>query len=133
MKKYLYVISLSLLILTGCVNDRMSNNSNKNEDTKVIESAGVTEDKNVGVFQFTNASLVWKDNKWSLEVTVTNTSDVNQKLSYFVVEFYAEDTLVTSVNSLSDSTIKAHEATSLHITSNEDLSNITKVNYKVER
>ena len=133
MKKYLFVITLSILILTGCVNDRMSNNSKNNEDTKVIESAGVTEDKNVSVFQFTNASLIWKNNKWSLEVTVTNTSDVDQKLSYFVVEFYAEDTLVTSVNSLSASTIKAHEATSLHITSNEDLSNITKVIYKVER
>ena len=133
MKKYLFVISLSLLILTGCVNDRISSNHNNNEDTKVIDSVGVTEDKNVGVFQFTNASLTWKDNKWSLEAIVTNTSDIDQKLSYFIVDFYNEDTLVTSVNSLSSSVIKAHEGISLHITSNEDLSNITKVNYRIER
>lgn len=131
MKKYLFLI-LSILCLTGCANSGITNYNN-DESTKVIESSGVTEDKNVGVFQFTNASLVWKDNKWSLEATVTNTSDIDQKLSYFVVDFYEEDNLVTSINSLSAPIIKAHEAISIHITSNEDLSNITKINYKVER
>ncbi len=132
MKKYLFTILLSILFLTGCANGRIINYNN-DETIKVIESSGVTEDKNVGVFQFTNASLVWKDNKWSLEATVTNTSDIDQKLSYFVVDFYEEDNLVTSINSLSAPIIKAHEAISIHITSNEDLSNITKINYKVER
>nr|MBP3258531.1 hypothetical protein [Bacilli bacterium] len=133
MKKYLFAILLSILFLTGCTNGGMINYNNNDETTKIIESSGVTEDKNVGVFQFTNASLMWKDNKWSLEATVTNTSDIDQKLSYFVVDFYAEDVLVTSANSLSSPTIKAHEAISLHITSNEDLSTVTKINYKVER
>ncbi len=131
-KKILIIACVIILSVTGCSNNNRSNTSNT-DDNKVNSNIGVIEDKTVEVFQFTNASLILKDEKWEFEVTVTNTSDTEQKLSYFVIKFYNEDKVIGTVKVVSTPTLSSHDAISLHIANNEDMSNITKVEYEIER
>lgn len=131
-KKILIIACVVILGITGCSNNKGSNTSNT-DDKKVNSNIGVTEDKTVEVFQFTNASLTLKDEKWEFEVTVTNTSDVEQKLSYFILKFYNEDKMVGKVKVVSTPTLSSHDAISLHVAYNEDMSNITKIEYEIER
>ena len=131
-KKLLIIIAALILCVTGCATTSVSNssNSNSNGDTTSIK---FTEDKITGVFQFTNASLVSEDNKWVFDATVTNTSDEIQKISYFVIKLYNEEDLVSKTRVVSAPILEAHNATSVHVTYNEDLTNVTRVEYEIER
>ena len=73
----LFVAVFAVTVAVGCEKKGGSSNEPENQQTEVKANTTeeVIKDRTVGVFQFTNTSLVWENGSSLLETTITNTSD----------------------------------------------------------
>ena len=133
-------ISLLLLValfaVTAAVGCEKKNKSNDPENPATEVQANTKEevvgDKTLGVFQFTNTSLIWQNGTTALETTVTNTSDSDATLKEFLIHVKdANGNEITTLPGFIGDVLKAHETKTINSYHYANLTNAASIEYEV--
>lgn len=134
-------ISLLLLValfaVTAAVGCEKKGNTTDGNDTPQTEVQANTKeevvgDKTLGVFQFTNTSLIWQNGTTALETTVTNTSDSDATLKEFLIHVKDNDgNEITTMPGFVGDVIKAHETKTINSYHYANLTNAASIEYEV--
>lgn len=131
-KKIIIVIFTMLFILTGC---SRNNNQEYYEETDVLSAntnEDVVNDKIIDVFQLTNTSLIWENNRSVLETTITNTSEKSVKLNGFLIHIKDDNGKnILTLTGYVGSEIKAHESKVMNTYHYENLTNVSNITYEL--
>ena len=130
----LFVAVFAVTVAVGC--EKKGNESTENENPQTEVKANTTEevikDRTLGVFQFTNTSLVWENGSSLLETTITNTSDQDAKLQGFKIHVYdAQGNEMITMDGFVGDSIGAHESRTMSSYHYEDLTSAARVEYEV--
>ncbi|MBR1376346.1 MAG: hypothetical protein IJ565_00825 [Bacilli bacterium] len=139
LKKTLLVIFVALFVVvgvSGCNKKDEVKDDNGTIPTPTVEAntnQGVIGDAMVGVFQFTNTSLIYDNNASLLETTVTNTSDEEVMVSnFFTVLTDAEgNEIATFYLFVVGGSLQPHESRTLTYYRYDNLMNATEITYEV--
>ena len=133
MKKALLIISVLLvsILLVGC-GKHFDYISNENNQGKEVKSDLIVKDRNVDVFQFTNASLVVNDNSSNFKVLMTNTSEDDALIKKVIISFYDENNnLIATMEGAVLGTVEAKETKTLSASHYEKLDNAYSLSYEI--
>ena len=123
----------AISLLTGCDTKEKEKEKTEGKDTVVSNTnTDVIKDQNLGVFEFQNTSLIYENGQSVLEVEVTNTSSVDQKIVEFkiIVKDENDQEIITLVGFVGD-TIKAGESKVITSSCGKDLSKAKSISYEL--
>jgi len=92
------------------------------------ENKDILKDATVGELKVTNASIVIRENTSTYTATVSNNTNKSIDINQLYIVFY-EGELKTNSIALYNTTINANEEKRISITTEKDLTNITKIEY----
>lgn len=138
MKKFKKTLLLALVALfavtvaVGCEKKPTGGTDTPSTEVEANTKEEVVGDKTVGVFQFTNTSLIWQNGTTTLESTITNTSDEDATLKEFLIHVKdAEGNEMITMTGFVGDVIKAHETKTMDSYHYENLSSAAKIEYEV--
>lgn len=129
----LLVAVFAVTVAVGCEKKPSGENEpGQQEEVKANTNEEVIKDRTLGVFQFTNTSLVWENGSSLLETTITNTSDEDAKLQGFKIHVYdAQGNEMITMDGFVGDSIGAHESRTMDSYHYEDLTSAARVEYEV--
>ena len=133
-KKLLVIIAIiTIAIAIGVI---IINKDNKEEDFKIDgidlpTNKEILKDANVDNLKITNISLLTRDGISTYKATILNNTENDIKINILYIIFY-ENEIEHKAVALYDTEIQTKGEKYINITSDKDLSNITKIEYVLE-
>ena len=101
------------------------------EGINLPENKDILKDAKVNELDITDISLLTREGISSYKATISNNTDKDINISNLYAVFY-QDTEEIKILALKDAVIKSNNSTFISISSETDLSNITKIEYVIE-
>lgn len=131
--KKIIVLTLSILLLTGCACSKKEEVKEEVENIVEVNEETVTSEQTIDGIRFKNVSLVVKDGKTEFRVTLENTITTVKKISHLEIKFKdASDNVIKTVNHYDFNNLKKGDTQNLSYSFDLDMSNIKKIEYKYE-
>jgi hypothetical protein len=133
-KKLLVIIAIiTIAIAIGVI---IINKDNKEEEFKIDgidlpTNKEILKDANVDNLKITNISLLTRDGISTYKATILNNTENDIKINILYIIFY-ENEIEHKAVALYDTEIQTKGEKYINITSDKDLSNITKIEYVLE-
>ena len=132
MKKFLSVLLLSTILLTGCKSKETKEVSK--DDVQVITENEVIKDQDVDGLKLTNTSLTSVNGIWTLVTEVSNTTGNDYNLDEFTINLKdGEGNTLKSLRGYVGEVIKNNETKVINTSTDFDLSNVVKVEYEIKK
>lgn len=123
------VLSIALVIYIAL--KPKENNEFKIEGTSLPTNKEILADTTIGDLKITNVSIITRENVSSFYAKVSNETERNILVNKLYVVFYEGD-LETKTLVLYNTHIYADKETTINITSEKNLNNVTKIDYILE-
>jgi len=104
---------------------------NQIEGITLPTNKNILKDVTINNLKITNISIMKRDNISTYKATVTNETQVDIKINKLHVIFYEGDN-ENKVLALSETTLAPNNKMYINITSENDLTKVTKINYVIE-
>ena len=133
------IVIIAPLIILACIIFTVKtivDNNNREEETAKIDGLDVVDNdkllKDIATsdLKITKQSIINVDNMSNYHATITNTLNSDYHIDYLYAIFTVNGKEITSLVSI-DTTLKANEERKINISFDTDISNATKIEYKV--